>query len=134
MYIVERLRKYEYDRMALIKELGNNGKKWNVSFVEYNVKDTISKGDIVKVELFIQYVRKDLKIDMNSELNATQPLPNSPHIEAVVKVVKQINSDSLLVKSSILDSEILVEFENEVIYKRNDVVFLEGELSFKFLQ
>ena len=50
MYIVERLRKYEYDRMALIKELGNNGKKWNVSFAEYNVKDTISKGDIVKVE------------------------------------------------------------------------------------
>ena len=134
MYIVESLRKYEYDRMVLIKELGNNGKKWNVSFVEYNVKDTISKGDIVKVELFIQYVRKDLKIDMNSELNATQPLPNSPHIEAVVKVVKQINSDSLLVKSSILDSEILVEFENEVIYKKNDVIFLEGELSFKFLQ
>ena len=134
MYIVERLRKYKYDRMALIKELGNNRKKWNVSFAEYNVKDTISKGDIVKVELFIQYVRKDLKIDMNSELNATQPLPNSPHIEAVVKVVKQINSDSLLVKSSILDSEILVEFENEVIYKKNDVIFLEGELSFKFLQ
>ncbi|WP_314341162.1 hypothetical protein [Leptotrichia wadei] len=133
MYIVERLRKYKYDRMALIKELGNNRKKWNVSFEEYNVKDTISKGDIVKVELFIQYVRKDLKIDMNSELNATQPLPNSPHIEAVVKVVKQINSDSLLVKSSILDSEILVEFENEVIYKKNDVVFLEGELSIKFL-
>ena len=98
MYIVERLRKYEYDRMALIKELGNNGKKWNVSFVEYNVKDTISKGDIVKVELFIQYVRKDLKIDMKSELSAMQPLPNSPHIKAVVKVVKQINSDSLLVK------------------------------------
>ena len=133
MYIVERLRKYKYDRMALIKELGNNRKKWNVSFEEYNVKDTISKGDIVKVELFIQYVRKDLKIDMNSELNATQPLPNSPHIEAVVKVVKQINSDSLLVKSSILDSEILVEFENEVIYKKNDVVFLEGELSIRFL-
>ena len=133
MYIVERLRKYKYDRMALIKELGNNRKKWNVSFEEYNVKDTISKGDIVKVELFIQYVRKDLKIDMNSELNATQPLPNSSHIEAVVKVVKQINSDFLLVKSSILDSEILVEFENEMIYKKNDVVFLEGELSIKFL-
>ena len=132
MYIVESLMKYEYDRMTLIKELGNNGKKWNVSFVEYNVKDTISKGDIVRVELFIQYVRKDLKIDTNSELSATQPLSNSPHIEAVVKVVKQINSDSLLVKSSILDSEILVEFENEVIYKKNDVVFLEGELSFKF--
>jgi len=78
-------------------------------------------------------VRKDLKIDMNSELSATQPLPNSPHIEAVVKVVKQINSDSLLVKSSILDSEILVEFENDVTYEKDDVIFLESELSFEFL-
>ena len=77
-YLIEKLWTFEYDYdMAVVKELKNNDKKWNVSFVEYNVKDTISKGDIVKVELFIQYVRKDLKIDMNSELSATQPLPNS---------------------------------------------------------
>ena len=86
---------------------------------------------IVKGKLFIQYVCESLKVD--SELRAVQPFPKSPHIEAVVRVVKHINSYSLLVESAISDSEILVEFENDVTYKKDDVIFFEGELSFEFL-
>ena len=91
----------------------------------------IKEGDIVKGKLFIQYVCESLKVD--SELRAVQPFPKSPHIEAVVRVVKHINSYSLLVESAISDSEILVEFENDVAYEKDDVIFFEGELSFEFL-
>ena len=110
---------------VVIKELKNNDKKWNVSFVEFDVKDFIRKGDIVKGK----YVCESLKVD--SELRAVQPFPNSPHIEAIVK--KHINSYSLLLELAILDSEILVEFENDVTYEKDDVIFLESELSFEFL-
>ena len=127
-YLMEKLWTFEYDYdMAVIKELKNNDKKWNVSFVEFDVKDFIRKGDIVKGK----YVCESLKVD--SELIAVQPFPNSPHIEAVVRVVKHVNSDSLLVESAISDSEILVEFENNVAYEKDDVIFFEGELSFEFL-
>ena len=112
---------------VVIKELKNNDKKWNVSFVEFDVKDFIRKRDIVKGK----YVCESLKVD--SELRAIQPFPKSPHIEAVVRVVKHINSYSLLVESAISDSEILVEFENDVAYEKDDVIFLESELSFEFL-
>lgn len=110
---------------VVIKELKNNDKKWNVSFVEFDVKDFIRKGDIVKGK----YVCESLKVD--SELRAVQPFPNSPHIEAIVK--KHINSYSLLLELAVLDSEILVEFENDVTYEKDDVIFLESELSFEFL-
>ena len=127
-YLMEKLWTFEYDYdMAVIKELKNNDKKWNVSFVEFDVKDFIRKGDIVKGK----YVCESLKVD--SELIAVQPFPKSPHIEAVVRVVKHINSYSLLVESAISDSEILVEFENDVTYEKDDVIFLESELSFEFL-
>lgn len=110
---------------VVIKELKNNDKKWNVSFVEFDVKDFIRKRDIVKGK----YVCESFKVD--SELIAVQPFPNSPHIEAIVK--KHINSYSLLLELAILDSEILVEFENDVTYEKDDVIFLESELSFEFL-
>ena len=110
---------------VVIKELKNNDKKWNVSFVEFDVKDFIRKRDIVKGK----YVCKSLKVD--NELIAVQPFPKSPHIEAIVK--KHINSYSLLLELAILDSEILVEFENDVTYEKDDVIFFEGELSFEFL-
>ena len=129
-YLIEKLWTFEYDYdRAVIKELKNNDKKWNVSFVEFDVKDFIRKGDIVKGKLFMQYVCESLKVD--SELIAVQPFPNSPHIEAIVK--KHINSYSLLLELAILDSEILVEFENDVTYEKDDVIFLESELSFEFL-
>lgn len=125
-YLMEKLWTFEYDYdMAVIKELKNNDKKWNVSFVEFDVKDFIRKGDIVKGK----YVCESLKVD--SELIAVQPFPNSPHIEAIVK--KHINSYSLLLELAILDSEILIEFENDVTYEKDDVIFLESELSFEFL-
>ena len=131
-YLIEKLWIFEYDYdMAVVKELKNNDKKWNVSFVEFDVKNFIKEGDIVKGKLFIQYVCESLKVD--SELRAVQPFPKSPHIEAVVRVVKHINSYSLLVESAISDSEILVEFENDVAYEKDDVIFFEGELSFEFL-
>ena len=127
-YLIEKLWTFEYDYdMAVVKELKNNDKKWNVSFVEFDVKDFIRKRDIVKGK----YVCESLKVD--SELRAIQPFPKSPHIEAVVRVVKHINSYSLLVESAISDSEILVEFENDVAYEKDDVIFFEGELSFEFL-
>ena len=132
-YLIEKLWTFEYDYdMAVVKVLlKNNHKKWNVSFVEFDVKNFIKEGDIVKGKLFIQYVCESLKVD--SELRAVQPFPKSPHIEAVVRVVKHINSYSLLVESAISDSEILVEFENDVAYEKDDVIFFEGELSFEFL-
>ena len=100
---------------VVIKELKNNDKKWNVSFVEFDVKDFIRKRDIVKGK----YVCESLKVD--SELIAVQPFPNSPHIEAIVK--KHINSYSLLLELAILGSEILVECENDVTYEKDDVIF-----------
>lgn len=125
-YLMEKLWTFEYDYdTVVIKELKNNDKKWNVSFVEFDVKDFIRKRDIVKGK----YVCESLKVD--SELIAVQPFPNSPHIEAIVK--KHINSYSLLLELAILDSEILVEFENDVTYEKDDVIFLESELSFEFL-
>ena len=125
-YLIEKLWIFEYDYdMAVVKELKNNDKKLNVSFVEFDVKDFIRKRDIVKGK----YVCESLKVD--SELIAVQPFPNSPHIEAIVK--KHINSYSLLLELAILDSEILVEFENDVAYEKDDVIFFEGELSFEFL-
>ncbi|ERK48720.1 hypothetical protein [Leptotrichia sp. oral taxon 879] len=78
----------------------------------------------------MQYVCESLKVD--SELRAVEPFPKSPHIETVVRVVKHINSDSLLVESAISDSEILVEFENDVAYEKDDVIFLKVNFRLNF--
>ena len=121
-YLIEELRKYGYDRIATVKESNENNKKWNISFLELNTQNIIKKGDIIKGKLFIQYVSKSFKV--SDKLSAAQPLMDSPHIQAIVKVVKKINSDSLLVKSTISDTEILVEFENDIDYDKNDIVFL----------
>ena len=78
----------------------------------------------------MRYVCESLKVV--SELRAVQPFPKSPHVEAVVRVVKHINSYSLLVESAISDSEILVEFENDVAYEKDDVIFLKVNFRLNF--
>lgn len=56
-----------------------------------------------------------------------QPIPQSPHIEAIVKIKQIINEYTAFVDSSI-HTKMLVEFEHIISYNEGDFVYIEGEL------
>lgn len=125
-YLIKKLKKSDYDRIAILQDIESN-LKLIVSFIEYENDNRVKERDIIEGKLFIQYVCKSFKT--NKELKLIQPLEESPHVEGILKVLKIISTDSLVAKYPFFNIEILIEFEDDVTYKKNDIIFVEGELS-----
>lgn len=125
-------RDFKYERFALIQERGKDV-KLSVHFLEYSEylesmaeSGKKKKGDILEGDLLIDLVSSSQKV--NKELSHYQIIPNSSHIEAVVEVVQVIDEYSLYAHSSILEDNILIEFERAVDYKFGERILIIGSL------
>ena len=65
---------------------------------------------------------------VNKELFHRQEIKSSPHIEAIVEVTQIIDEYSLYAISSIINDNVLIEFESVVDYKVGDRIFVIGSL------
>ncbi|MBD5137062.1 MAG: hypothetical protein HDT39_14075 [Lachnospiraceae bacterium] len=125
-----------YERIVVLEETGT-GEKIIAHFLEYdeyleNNMTSVKKkaGDIIKCDISIDLVTFNKLTDM--ELMHRQPIENSSHIKAVVKVSQIIDDYSIYALSSIINDKILIEFENAVDYKVNDKILIEGSLELHF--
>ena len=64
----------------------------------------------------------------NNELDFIQEIENSSNIKAINEVKDVVDEYTIYAKSSICDEPILIEFENKMMYKREDRVYIEGSL------
>ena len=131
-YIINEIYADGYERFAIIEGIEHDV-KLNVHFLEYdeylkNGEESRKKkkGDILEGDISIELVTVFKKVD--KELFHRQEILKSPHIEAIVKVVQIINEYSIYAHSSILNDNVLIEFERAVDYKVGDRVFIIGSL------
>ena len=64
----------------------------------------------------------------NNELNFIQEIENSSNIKAIIEVKDVVDEYTIYAKTLICDEPILIEFENKMMYKREDRVYIEGSL------
>jgi len=121
-----------YERFAIIEEIEQEV-KLNVHFLEYDEylengeeSKKKKKGDILEGDISIELVTVSEKVD--KELIHHQEIQKSSHIEAIIEVVQIINEYSIYAFSSILDNNILIEFESAVEYNVGDRVLVIGSL------
>lgn len=121
-----------YERFAIIEGIEQDV-KLNVHFLEYDEylergEEPRKKknGDMLEGDISIGLVTVNKKVE--KELFHHQDIQKSSHIEAIVEVVRIINEYSIYAVSSILNENVLIEFENAVDYKVGDRVFLIGSL------
>lgn len=131
-YIINEIYSDGYERIAIIKEIGKDV-KINVHFLEYDEylenneeSQKKKKGDILEGNISIELVTFSKKVD--KELIYYQEIQKSPHIEAVIEVTQIIDKYSVYALSSVLDGNVLIEFENEVDYKVGERVLIVGSL------
>ncbi|MDE6252368.1 MAG: hypothetical protein K2M78_06970 [Lachnospiraceae bacterium] len=100
-------------------------------YLENNMASVKKKsGDIIKCDISIDLVTFNKLTDM--EIMHKQPIENSSHIKAVVKVSQIIDDYSIYALSSIINDKILIEFESAVDYKVDDKILIEGSLELHF--
>ena len=102
----------------------------NIEYDEYLEPDEESQkkkiGDLLEGNVSIGLVTYTQKAD--KELFHCQEIPNSPHIEAVVEVSKVVDEYAVYALSSIMETEILVEFETVIDYQVGDKISVIGSL------
>lgn len=131
-YIINEIYTDGYERFAIIQGGGENI-ELNVHFLEYDEflennekSNKKKKGDMLEGDLSIELVSSSQKV--KEELSHYQNIQKSSHIEAVVEVTRVIDEYSLYALSSIVEDNILIEFENEVDYKVGERVLIIGSL------
>lgn len=131
-YIINEIYTDGYERFAIIQEGGENV-ELSVHFLEYDEflenhekSNKKKKGDVLEGDLSIELVSSSQKV--KEKLSHYQNIQKSSHIEAVVEVIRVIDEYSLYALSSIVEDNILIEFENEVDYKVGERVLIIGSL------
>lgn len=134
-YIIKKIYADEYDRIAIFESLDTEG-NLIVHFFEYdecleNGRESQKKkvGDVIEGELFIDFVTVHKRID--KEMIHKQTIEKSSYVEAIVEVSHIVDSYSLYASSTLLDHEILIEFEGIMNYKVGDRIYVEGSLEIK---
>ena len=61
-------------------------------------------------------------------MNFIQDIENSSSIKAIIEVKEVVDEYTIYAKTSICDELILIEFENKMMHKQGDRVYIEGEL------
>lgn len=131
-YIIKKIHSDGYERVAVVKSTVGDI-NLSVHFFEYDEylepdEESQKKkiGDLLEGNVSIGLVTYTQKVD--KELFHCQEIPNSPHIEAVVEVSKVVDEYAMYALSSIMETEILVEFESVVDYKVGDKISVIGSL------
>lgn len=131
-YVINEIYSDGYERFAIIEQT-EKVVKINVHFLEYdeyleNSEESTKKkkGDILEGDISIELVTFSQKVD--EELHHHQEIKKSPHIKAIIEVAQIINEYSIYALSSIVDDNILIEFENAVSYKVGERVLVIGSL------
>jgi len=131
-YVINEIHSDGYERFAIIEEIGQDV-KLNLHFLEYdeyleNSEESRKRknGDILEGDISIELVTFSQKVD--KDLSHHQIIQKSPHIEAIVEVVQIIDEYSIYALSSILDDNILIEFESAVDYKVGERILIIGSL------
>lgn len=134
-YIIKEIYADEYDRIGIFESL-DTGDNLIVHFFEYdeyleNGKESQKKkiGDVIEGELFIDFVTVHKKID--KEMMHKQTIEKSSYVEAILEVSHIVDTYSLYAFSTLLDHEILIEFEGIMNYKVGDRIYIEGSLEIK---
>lgn len=131
-YVINAIYSDGYERFAIIEGIGQDV-KLNVHFLEYDEylepgeeSSKKKKGDILEGDISIELVTVSQKVER--DFFHHQEIQKSPHIEAIVEVTQIINEYSIYAFSTILNDNVLIEFESAVDYKIGDRVFLIGSL------
>ena len=131
-YIINEIQSDGYERFAIIEEIGQSI-KINVHFFEYDEylengeqSRKKKKGDVLEGNLSIELVTFSQRVE--EELYYNQNIQSSPHINAIIEVTEIIDEYSLYAFSSILNDNIVIEFESAIDYKVGEHVFVIGFL------
>ncbi|MDE7415715.1 MAG: hypothetical protein K2N44_05260 [Lachnospiraceae bacterium] len=133
-YIINEIHSDGYERLAVIEEIEKNA-KINVHFLEYdeyleNGEESKKKktGDILEGDISIELVTFSRKTDDGI---SHQDIQGSPSIKAVIEITQIIDAYSIYAVSSILDNNILIEFESAINYKAGERILVVGSLELK---
>lgn len=125
-----------YERIATIEDIVTNN-RITVHFLEFDeylncgeVSEVKKVGDIVKGNISIDLITSSQFTD--DDINHYYPdIIGSSWVNAIVKVTRIVDGYSLYAISSIIDEEILVEFETIVNYQIGDKILIKGSLEFE---
>lgn len=120
-----------YERFVAIKTMDN--KNLIVHYIEYgeflnnNEKTKLRNvGDLLDTEIRIDLVSNSYIT--NDQLSFIQEIENSSNIKAIIEVKKVVDEYTIYAKTSLCDEMILIEFENKMMYRPYDRVYIEGSL------
>ena len=119
------------ERFMEIKSI-NNEKRFNIRMMEYNEylewgekSQKRKEGDTIEGVLLIDALFRK-KVD--NTIMVAQNIPKSPNTVAIVEVIRIKDEYTIYAKSTIIEDEILVEFDQKVNCKKGDRILLEGSL------
>ncbi len=120
-----------YERFVVVNIINN--KNLIVHYIEYskfledNEKTALKNiGDIIVSDIKIDLVSNSYIT--NKKLGFIQEFENSPNIKAIIEVKEVVDEYTIYAQSSLCDESILIEFENKMMYKKYDRVYIEGSL------
>ncbi len=120
-----------YERFVVVNTINN--KNLIVHYIEYS--EFLEDNEKTALKNIGDIIVSDIKIDLvsnsyitNKKLGFIQEFENSPNIKAIIEVKEVVDEYTIYAQSSLCDESILIEFENKMMYKKYDRVYIEGSL------
>lgn len=120
-----------YERFVVVNTINN--KNLIVHYIEYS--EFLEDNEKTALKNIGDIIVSDIKIDLvsnsyitNKKLGFIQEFENSPNIKAIIEVKEVVDEYTIYAQSSLCDVSILIEFENKMMYKKYDRVYIEGSL------
>lgn len=120
-----------YERFVVVNTINN--KNLIVHYIEYS--EFLEDNEKTALKNIGDIIVSDIKIDLvsnsyitNKKLGFIQEFENSPNIKAIIEVKEVVDEYTIYAQSSLFDESILIEFENKMMYKKYDRVYIEGSL------
>lgn len=120
-----------YERFVIVNIINN--KNLIVHYIEYS--EFLEDNEKTALKNIGDIIVSDIKIDLvsnsyitNKKLGFIQEFENSPNIKAIIEVKEVVDEYTIYAQSSLCDESILIEFENKMMYKKYDRVYIEGSL------
>lgn len=120
-----------YERFVVVNIINN--KNLIVHYIEYS--EFLEDNEKTALKNIGDIIVSDIKIDLvsnsyitNKKLGFIQEFENSPNIKDIIEVKEVVDEYTIYAQSSLCDESILIEFENKMMYKKYDRVYIEGSL------
>ena len=131
-YLLQSLQTDGYERLAVMRRMSDQA-LLQVSFGEWdeyldNGAPSVKRkpGDTLTGHLSVGLVCDSETV--SRPLSHRQPVPQSPHVEAVVEIFQIMADDAVLAASSLQEEAILIAFESAVHYAVGERILIQGEL------